>query len=173
MGTDYFSILGLAPGRHDPAEVTRRFQTERTRLLTALRNPATAVDARRQLDCLHMAYAALRDPRGQESILQARRGEDNDLTKLKTLIAASLEDGLLRFSRRQEILTQAQRLGLSDFQTQLLIAQVQFGDDQIELFDSGATPTPHHQARRAWASLAAAGALAIALFLTLVHWLDA
>ena len=172
MGTDYFSILGLAPGRYDPAEVTRRFQTERTRLLAALRNPATAVDARRKLDCLHMAYAVLRDPRGQESILQARRSEDNDLTQLRRLVAASLEDGLLRFSRRQEILAEARRLGLSDFQTQLLIAQVQFGDDQISLFDAVAKPPPHREARRAWAGLAAAGALALALFLALVRWLE-
>jgi len=169
MGRDYFTVLGLAPGRYDSAEVARRFEVERARLLAQLHDPATHQEARRRLEELHLAYAALHDPRAQAEYLAARGGAADDLTYLRRLIAASLEDGLLRYSRRQEILAEARERGFSDFQAQLLIAQVQFGDDSF----SPATPGRPRLARRgAAARLAAAGVLALGMFLALVRWLN-
>ena len=170
MGRDYFTILGLAPGRYDSAEIARRFRAERARLLAQLHDPSTHVEARRRLEDLHLAYAALRDPGAQAEYLAARVGASDDVAYLRRLIAASLEDGLLRYSRRQEILAEARERGFSDFQTQLLIAQVQFGDDSFS------PATPHYRRRdftRTRARLAAAGVLALAMFLALVRWLDA
>ena len=174
MGTKYFSILGLAPGPVRPRRSPLGgFRPNVPALLAALRNPATAVDARRQLDCLHMAYAVLRDPRGQESILQARRSEDNDLTRLKRLIAASLEDGLLRFSRlagdsrrgavRGASLTSRRNCSSRRFSSATITSPC---------LTRLRNRPPHREARRAWAGLAAAGALALALFLVLVRWLE-
>ncbi|MFH1748813.1 MAG: hypothetical protein ABIG44_17400 [Planctomycetota bacterium] len=171
MVKDYFAILGLAPGCYAPAEVTRRFHTERQSLLGQLNNPATHGVARQKLDELHIAYMALRDPQAQAECLRISRDDRDDLARLRHLIAASLEDGLLRYSRRQEILACAEEIGLSEFQTQLLIAQVQFGDDQIETY----LPRPQLRRKteipRAWARLAAIGVLAVAMFLALVRWL--
>ena len=171
MGRDYFAILGLAPGRHEPAEVARRFRLERSRLLAQLDDPVARDAARRQLDYLHLAYAALRDPCAQAEYLRARVEGADDVTRLRQLIAASLEDGLLRYSRRQEILAEARRLGFSEFHTQLLIAQVQFGDDGLWPPESAATRRERRDTSRAWAGFAAAGVLALTLFLALVRWL--
>jgi len=171
MERDFFAILGLAPGRYDPGEIQRRFHARRQDLLRALHHPATYADARRQLDQLHLAYATLRQAGSQAEYRRARAADRPETARLRQLIAAALEDRLLRYSRRQELLATGRRLGFSDFQTQLLIAQVQFGDDQIPL---GSDPTSRHgrpEHPRAWARLAAAGVLALALFLALVRWL--
>ncbi len=171
MVRDYFAILGLTPGRYAPAEITRRFRTERQSLLAQLDDPATHRQARRQLDELHVAYALLCDPRAQAECLRAQRDDCDDVARLRHLIAASLEDGLLRYSRRQEILAQGQRTGLSDFQTHLLIAQVQFGDDQIRPIVSGRARRDVQEPRRVWARFAAVGVLALAMFLAMIRWL--
>ena len=173
MGRDYFTILGLAPGRYEPAELARRFQAERARLLGALHDTATYADARRRLEELHLAYAALRDPQAQAEYLRTPPSERAAVTRLRQMIAAALEDGLLRYSRRQAILVEAHELGFSDFQTHLLIAQVQFGDDQIQLPGTAAQHSANAATPRAWAGFAAVGMLALALFLALVHWLGA
>lgn len=176
MVRDYFAILGLTPGRYAPAEVTRRFCAERQSLLAQLDDPATHRRARRQLDELHVAYAVLRDPHAQAECLRAggdAGGEHDDIKRLRRLIAASLEDGLLRYSRRQGILAQAQRIGLSPFQAQLLIAQVQFGDDRIHTPVSGRVRREPEPSARTWARFAAAGVLALAMFLAMVRWLGA
>ena len=171
MTRDYFAILGLAPGRYDPAEIAGRFRREQASLIAALHRPGTSADARRRLDELHLAYAALRDPRAQAEYLRSREGQGDDVTCVRQLIAASLEDGLLRYSRRQEILAEARRLGFSDFQAQLLIAQVQFGDDQIPLLSGSVTHARGGESPRTWARFAAAGVLALAMFLAMVRWL--
>jgi hypothetical protein len=173
MGRDYYAILGLSPGRYDPAEIARRFQAERARLLAFLHQPATYGAARRHLEELHLAYAALRDPGAQAEYLRAGRGADDRVAQVRQLIAASLEDGLLRYSRRQEILSVAQHLGFSEFQAQLLIAQVQFGDERIPLSAGNATGGLRSEPPRTWARLAAVGVLALALFLAMVRWLGA
>ena len=119
----------------------------------------------RRLDDLHMAYTVLRTDEGQSELLRSLAEDDDAPLHLRRMIAAALEDGLLRYSRRQEILAEARRLGLSDFQTQLLIAQVQFGDERIE------SPAPAKSSRgapaerrQAWSMFAAVGVLAIGIF---------
>jgi hypothetical protein len=171
MDRDYFTILGLSPGRYNPGQVTQRFEAERVRLLAQLGRPATHATARRGLDELHLAYATLRDPRTQAQYLRTRTDGCDDVARLRQLIAASLEDGLLRYSRRQDILAEARRVGFSDFQTQLLIAQVQFGDEQLDIIRPRAGRAAAGGATRAWASFAAAGVLALALFLAMIRWL--
>ena len=173
MGRDYYAILGLSPGRYDAAEIARRFQAERARLLAFLHQPATYGSARRHLEELHLAYAALRNPDAQAEYQRARRGADGRVAQIRQLIAASLEDGLLRHSRRQEILIAAQRLGFSEFQAHLLIAQVQFGDEDIPLSAGNATEVARREPPRTWARLTAAGVLALALFLAMIRWLGA
>jgi hypothetical protein len=166
---DYFAILGLTPGVYRPAEIQHRFQQERARLLAQLADAATHQESRRQLDELHLAYRALLDAQRQEQHLaSAEPGTasrpDRALVQLSALIADSLEDGLLRYSRRQAILAEGRRLGFSDFQVHLLIAQVQFGSVRPELV--GPRQAPPRGTRRG-ALLAAAVLLAGALFLLL------
>lgn len=171
MAQDYFTVLGLSPGRYDPAEITRRFRVRRAELLAELDNPAQYAQARRALDELHLAYAALRGPRAPDSHLRRRAADRSPVQELRDLIAASLEDGLLRYSRRRGILERARELGLSDFQAQLLIAQTQFGEREF----STAVRTPvtvRAPASRTWVRLAGAGVLAAAIFVLLVRWVN-
>lgn len=173
MPREYYAILGLAPGRYAPREIARRFQALRTHLDAA--PDRAAEDARTQREELYLAYAALRDPRRQAAYLHALRHGTTPMRELRRLIAAALEDDLLRYSRREMLLREGRRLGLSDFQTQLLIAEVQFGGDPV-LDDPTAELGPGAADRRAAplgsvARLAAAGALAVALVVALQRWL--
>ncbi len=181
MARDYFAILGLAPGRHDPREVARHFRARREQLLAALNQPDRYGDSRRQLEELHLAYAVLSDPQRQARYLRGWPSPEDAPAYLKALIAASLEGGLLRYSRRMQILEQARQLGISDFQAQLLIAQVQFGGPEglktgVSEEQAGwlaAAPAGEHArpGSRTWARAAGVGLLAAALFLFLLHWL--
>jgi hypothetical protein len=163
---DYFAILGLAPGRHDPREIRRRFDRERTRLLSRMGQPAAGVQARRELDDLHMACATLSDPASQARYL-AEHGNVDGTTRMRRFIEASLEGGLVRYSRRQRILAEGRRLGFSEFQTQLMIAQVQFGDTAIDSRPAGRAAPPR---QGPWARVTAIGLLATALFMLMVEW---
>lgn len=173
MSHDYFSILGLTPGCYAPGEIARRFNARRRRLLTALDDPAQHVESRRRLDELHRAYNALRDPRRQaEHRRAARAGDDQDrVARLRRLIELSLEGGLLRYSRRAEILDEGRRLGFSEFHAQLLIAQVQFGDGIIAPPYRRDVYRSAESASQVGARFAAAGVLALAIFLAMVRWL--
>ena len=171
MGRDWFAILGLAPGRYDSAEIARRFMAERARLLTALHAPGSYAAVRQRLDDLHWAYAALCNPRNQVHCAPPPRAEDDPAEYLSRMIAAALEDGLLRYSRRKEIVATALRLGLSEFHAQLLIAQVQFGDHRIPAPTLRLVGHARRRASKVWAGVATVGVLAVALFLTMVHWL--
>jgi hypothetical protein len=160
MSHDPYSILGLAPGRYDPAALRRRFDDRRAELSGGRANRA-------RLDELHVAYSVLRDPANQTIYLKRLDlGAATDHTaELRLLIAASLEDGLLRHSRRLRILQEGRRLGLSPFHTQLLIAQTQFGPQRVlaaELDQRGQAPA-------AIARLAGLCVLALALFLAAVR----
>jgi len=164
MARDYFALLGLSPGRYDPREITRRFQLRRARLVGELDDTSRYADVRQELDELHLAYAAL---------CAARTGDDADAdphAQLRALIAASLEDGLLRCSRRQRILQAARELGVSDFHAQLLIAQVQFGEPAMEPVVCRPV-RPRAEGTRIVARVAGVGALAAAIFLMLVRWM--
>jgi len=167
MARDYFAILGLPPGRYDPCEITRRFVERRNRLLATLADPATHAETRRQLEHLHLAYRVLCDPQRQSEYLAARAADEDRLGQLRRLIAASLEDGLLRYSRRQMILDQARKLGLSDFQAQVLIAQVQFGEGHF--VDWPTTSRAGSPRAAIWRRAAAVGVLGLAMFLYLLH----
>lgn len=170
MPADYFTTLGLAPGRYSPAEITSRFAAERARLLRALDDPRQHADARRRLEELHLAYAALRDPASQNEYLCARASGDA-VRWLRAMIAASLEGGLIRCSRREEIIRRAREFGLSDFQAQLLIAQVQVGDDSPASAKPASTMARTSETQRVWVRATGVGFLAAALFFALVHWL--
>jgi hypothetical protein len=171
MAHDYYAVLGLSPGCRDRGEIRRCFQVRRAYLLAQLENAARYEDTRRELDELYIAYAALQDAEPKNGDLQPGPADGDALGQLRGLIAASLEDGLLRYSRRQDILACGRALGLGDFQTHLLIAQVQFGDAEIPLSDRrrGAQPAA---SSRTWARLAGVGVLALTIFLFLVHWVS-
>jgi hypothetical protein len=176
MSRDYFSILGLTPGRYEPSEITRHFNARRRWLITALDSPARHVEIRRQLNDLHLAYNALRDPRRQAECARAALGDEGDsdrVARLRRLIEASLEGGLLRCSRRKEILTQGRRMGFSEFHIHLLIAQVQFGGNLVVRPTTCRDSASSAAAARIGARFAAAGVLALALFLAMVRWLGA
>lgn len=168
MAQDYFALLGLAPGRYAPREIARRYQTRRAALVSQAQDPRARAAALRELDDLHVAYQALREPARQAAYRASRTVDEDAAAELRRLIAASLEDGLLRCSRRDVILERAAALGFSEFQTHLLIAQVQFGDEEVASAPQGMARRPHP---RLWARVAAVGVAALAVFLGLVHWL--
>jgi hypothetical protein len=174
MSRDYFSILGLTPGRYEPAEIARRFRARRQRLVAALGDPAQHGATRQQLDELYQAYNYLRDPTRQAEYVRAAGADAKQEDRVATLcrlVEASLEGGLLRYSRRAAIIAEGRRLGFSDFQTQLLIAQIQFADEILTppraRNDGSSSPTHAQVAAR----FAAAGLLALAIFLAVVRWL--
>lgn len=176
MSRDPIVILGLTSGESSPEEIDRRFIVRRRELRAALDDSGRYDEARRDLEELYQAYRELREPaRGGKPL---RSAEPTDaaterIAYLRRLIELSMEGGLLRYSRRREILAEGRRLGYSEFHTQLLIAQTQFGGD---LF---APPSADERVARAEASagvgarIAAAGVLALALFLAMVRWLGA
>ena len=173
VSPDYFAILGLTPGLYAPREIEQRFRTEQARALRALDEPRTHERAREELDGLHTAFNALRDQQRQLAELRARTVGEDRQESLRRMIDASLEGGLLRHSRRRDILRVGQALGFSDFHTHLLIAQVQVGDAEMLPTLRRFRPRPKHLVKRASARLAAAGVLALALFLAIVRWLGA
>lgn len=167
---DCFAILGLEPGRYDAAALARRFQQRRSGLLADRRLPAAEVH--RGLDQLYVAYRLLRD----EAALTDHHRElvtknADPISGLRHLIAASLEDGLIRRSRRVAILAEGRRRGLSDFHTHLLIAQTQFGEKRVLAFDDPRDQPAREIQRRFAARFAAALVLGLALFLMTIRLL--
>ena len=171
MAQDYFAILGMTPGRYGPSDITCSFLDRRAHLLRELADPLRFMEARRRLEELHLAYAVLRDPARQAEYLRTRDVEGDAVGELRALITASLEDGLLRHSRRQAVLERAVELGLNEFQAHLLIAQVQFGDEEIPAVPRLVRYEPRRSNPRAWARAAGVGVLALTMFLGLVQWL--
>jgi hypothetical protein len=174
MSREYFTILGLSPGRYEPKQIARHFEARRRQLLVELDDATRHEESRRQLNELYRAYNALRDPRRQAAHLRAAwdQGQSDDrVARLRRLVEASLEGGLLRYSRRIEILEEGRRLGFSDFHTQLLIAQVQFGGELVVPPVGGEVSPAAETRARVGMRLAAAGVLALAIFLAMVRWL--
>ncbi len=176
MSRDLFSVLDLTPQRYSTVDITRRFLKLRDEALARLDNPATYLQARRRLEELYQAYNVLRDPERQAEHLRELRDAPQKFDRvayMRRLIAASLEGGLLRQSRREQLLAEGLRLGFSEFHTHLMIAQVQF-DGRIVV-----EPLPQDQQRRRTspqqvaARFAAAGVLALAMLLVMVRWLGA
>ncbi len=169
MAQDLFAVLGLTPGRYETAEITRQFETRRSAVLDALDSTRDHERSRADLERLYLAFSQLRDPDGQDAYLQQLENGDVAVDALRRMIGASLEDGLLRYSRRQTILEEGRVRGFSDFQTHLLIAQVQFGDDTF----SPANPrTTGMTGRQALTQFAAAVGLGVVLFVLGIWWLQ-
>ena len=175
MSRDYFAILGLAPGRHDPREIARRFNRRRQALIDRLGNPREHHAVRQELEELHEAYNALRHPEQQVEHVRLAAGDvdETPTQRLCRMIEASLEGGLLRHSRRMRILEEGRRLGFSEFHSHLLIAQVQFGGPIVTTPRTGRPVRVSDTPQRVAARFAAAGVLAVALFLVAIRWLGA
>ncbi len=155
-------ILGSPAGEHAPAELRRRFETRRARLLADLDDPRLRTLAERQLDRLYVAYRRL--SAGRSSAAE----RDERTRRLRELIAASLDGDLLRHSARQELLVEGRRLGFNEFHTHLLIAQVQAGAEAHRPLFESTTATANPE--RAGARLAAAAVLGLAVFLYAFQW---
>lgn len=163
MSRDPYSILGLTPRRYDAAELRRRLDARRAEL-------GTLAQTREGADELFVAYSVLRDPDNQTVYLKRfdRKSSPDGTAELRALISASLEDGLLRHSRRVRILKEGRRLGLSPFHTQLLIAQTQFGPQRV-LAESAEVAQEIAVPAAPVARLAGLLILALALFLAAVR----
>lgn len=170
MSTDPFVVLGLTPGRYEPAEITRRFAECRQRLLRDLHAGWRYDDARRELDELYVAFRTLLNASANGQA--ARPNEADRYTCMRRLIAASLEGGLLRASRRERLLEEGRRRGFADFHTHLLITQVQAGEGELLRAGSPEEARSASQTSRVGARVAAAGLLGLAIFLTAVRWLN-
>jgi len=174
MSRDDFSILGLKPGRYEPGQIAQHFRARRERLLAGLDDPARYAESRRQLDELYRAYNALHHSRRQADLaepIRATGAAQERVAQLRELIRCSLEGGLLRYSRRVQILAEGRRLGFSDFHTHLMIAQVQFDGEIVAPPSPSDAPPAEDGAPRVRARFAAAGILALAIFLAMIRWL--
>lgn len=156
-------ILGLGPGRVDRRALDRAFAAERMRWLAALDDPRRYALARQRLDELHLAYRTMRAG-GASAAVDPKEA-------LRAEIAASLEGGLLRYSRRRQILRRGREIGLSDFETHLLMAQTQFDADTVEPNAPRPLRAAAREATRGTARFAAAGVLGFAMFLSMLRWL--
>jgi hypothetical protein len=176
MPAEHFICLGLAPTERDPRVVAGRFAVERARCLAELHDPRRHIAARERLDRLHLAYRAVLRELATPSAPVAKAAPSGALPHsaddLRALIADSLEDGLLRYTRRQMILERARALGYSEFHAQLLIAQVQFGNvgDASVPLPSPATHLRRASTERIWARFAAVTILALAMLLGMIRW---
>lgn len=170
MSENHFSTLGLRPGRYPPQAVQRQFERRRAALLRQLSDPTLHAAARVRLDDLHVAHQALCDPRRQAEHLEALGVRLDAAERLRRLIRDSLEGDLLRCSRRERILAEGRRLGFSDFHIHLLIAETQFGWRRV-LAEPEKDAPPDDRTQRGAARLAAAGVLALAMFLFMIRWL--
>lgn len=169
---DYFATLDLPHDTDDEATIRRQFHQRRAALLARLNDPRTHEDARRELDELYLAYRVLADPDARARHRAERRGQEARLDAFRRRIAASLEGGLVRCSRRRQLLAEGRELGLSEFHVHLLIAEVQFGARPL-LAPGGSLRSQAERAGRAGARVAAVGVLALAMFLSMIRWLGA
>lgn len=170
MAQDHFAILGLSPGRYSPDQVRSCFRARRAALLARLERGEDYAEVRDALERLYLAYRLLRDPARQVRYLLPAAPPTDELAEFRREIAAGLEDGLLRHSRREAALERGLQLGLSRFQVLLIIAQVQFGGPELDVLQVESAPAPH-RTRAPAARLAATGVLALAAFLAMVRWL--
>lgn len=173
--TDHFAALGLTPGTYDPRVIAQRYLELRQRAGASLFDDD---ESRQRLAELSAAYEVLRDPE-QQAAHRALRRFDAPADSLRRVIDASLEDGLLRYSRRQEILAAGRALGFSDFQTHLMIAQVQFGDERIDFNPTASATrnasTSHRSngaSRGGLLAGVAATAVALTVFVMLLRWIE-
>ncbi len=183
MARDHFATLGLTPGNYAPVEIERQFRRLRAPLVAALGVPGRHADVRAELEALYVAYRALSrtptamptcpslapedDVRNSSAVPARAQAPESEL---REMILASVEDGLLRHSRRQAIVEHARALGLGEFQAQLYIAQTLYGGADVLRLSHDSRPGRRAYTRTAIARVAAAGVLALAGFLALLRW---
>lgn len=176
MPRDHFAVLGLSAGRHPPHVIDQHFAEERGRLVPALSRSSDYMSSRRKLEALYVAYRILRDPGRQAAYLRdlesAAAGEARRESELRRLIRASLEAGLVRQSRREYLVEQGRELGFSEFHVHLMIAQAMIGDE-ASLPVAPARPARRARHGSSWRDYATIGAVAVAVFVLLVRWVNA
>jgi len=175
MPLDHHTILGLTSAECGTRELDQRFIARRRELTEALEDPAKFAESRRALDDLYRAYKALRNHKRNGAPVHIASPEDDETERvsyLRRYIEESLEGTILRCSRRREVLAEGRRLGYSEFHMQLLIAQVQFGGDLIAPPKATLKPNTLDRSARVGSRVAAAGVLALALFLAMIRWLN-
>lgn len=172
MSLDPFSILRLSQDRTDPAALRAQFARRAEELKFAMKSGRDAMQSRRDLDELDIAYKILQDSESRTVFVRREKSPaaPDRAARLRALIVASLEDGLLRHSRRQRILDEGRKLGFSPFHTQLLIAQTQFGPQRVLSFEDD-REQPGNRPSQAMARFSAALVLGFAIFLAIVRWL--
>ncbi len=93
----------------------------------------------------------------------------------KGLVVASLDAGFLRYSRRQELLKIAARLGLGEFEACLLIAEAQFQSGDIDPIASDEfahfQESPVPAGLSVWMRIGLAMAVAAIFDVVLLGWL--
>jgi hypothetical protein len=174
---DYFAVLHLEPGEYTSEQIRGSFLSLREPVLRDMRRADTYVAARHRLEELHEARRVLGDPARQRDYLSRRELLDEPVERVRVMIAAALEDGLVRHSRRQAILSEARRHGIADFHVHLMIAQEQFAGSPDALGgwigrDGDGRNEASRDSKRAAARLAAAGVLGLALLLSTLRWLS-
>lgn len=152
----------------EAAELLRRFEERRRELIRRLDDPERHSRACVELDRLHVAVRSVRHPPRLRAP-SADKPEDERLARMRRLIEISLEDGLLRHSRRQRIIEEGMALGFSSFHTQLMIAQVQAGDHEL-IGPLGRRADAHETDTRTAPRVAAILLLTFGFFLALVRW---
>lgn len=168
---DYYALLGLSAEVHPTRMITEAFLRRRSEALSRMDDPTLAAGAQRDLDDLHVALRTLSSRKQQQSYLDARREGESPMRTLARMIEHSLEGGLLRHSRRQALLAEARRLGISDFHAHLLMAQVQYADPSpLEWLRPERRSV--ESIRPIAARFAAAGVLALFMLLAMVRWLQ-
>ncbi len=86
------------------------------------------------------------------------------------MVVAELEAGFLRYSRRQALILYASKLGISEFDANLLIAEAQYHRDEIEPtgFLTSASIETLSQPERWSTSMRLAVAIVVAIFIDLL-----
>lgn len=171
MEHDCFAILGLTPGPYSRELIDARFDEERDKCLASIRERHDEATERR-LEAVYLAYHLLNDSaRQQRHIAAIRDGHlDNPKDHVRDLVAASLEDGLLRYSRRQELIRIGRVLGLNEFQVHLLIAEVQVAALSITA-EQPAKQVANERFDQTRLNIVAAGLLGLGLFFSAISWL--
>ena len=107
-----------------------------------------------------------------------RLGEVDPLDKrqvFKQMVVGSLEAGFLRYSKRKALLDYASRIGISEFDAMLLIAEAQFYADRIDAARVDAAlvgpAPPRVEAFSPRGKLLLALGTAVAVDLVLILWL--
>jgi hypothetical protein len=91
------------------------------------------------------------------------------------MVQYEIKGGVLRYSKRRELLSFARKLGLSDFEAHLLIAQAQYGDSPLEPCAARQPVEPAYlvtpRQTPTWLKASLAVLAAAAIDLALIYWM--